>query len=86
MTMEIKTSLDWEVAKVELKDQLVQLSYNNDLRKMLKSIDTMVTQLSILEVEARRTRSTTRTTAKLEEINTAINNFEKWLMMAMLLE
>jgi hypothetical protein len=84
--MKIETSLDWDNVNTELKSQLSQLSYNNDLRKMLKTIDTLVEQLSQLEVEARRTKSTTRTTQKVTEINEAITNFEKWLMMAMLLE
>ena len=84
--MKIQTSLDWEVASAELKSQLTQLSYNNDLRKMLKSIDIMVSQLSILEVEARRTKNTTRTKPKLAEINEAIDNLDKWITMAILLE
>ncbi len=82
--MKIETSLDWEKVNTELKGQLAELSYNNDLRKMLKTIDTLVEQLSQLEVEARRTKNNTRTRAKVAEINEAITNFEKWMMIAML--
>jgi hypothetical protein len=57
---------------------------------MLKTIDKLVDELSRLEVEARqhgnRGSYKSRCDTKVTEINTAITNFEKWMMMAMLLE
>jgi flagellin-like hook-associated protein FlgL len=88
--MKVTHSLDWDQVRNSLKDQLNQLSYNSDLRKMLKTIDTLVADLSKLEVEARqhgnRGSYQSRCESKVEEINNAINNLDKWITMAALLE
>jgi flagellin-like hook-associated protein FlgL len=88
--MTVTNSLEWDQVRNSLKDQLNQLSYNSDLRKMLKTIDALVADLSKLEVEARqhgnRGSYQSRCTSKVEEINNAINNLDKWITMAALLE
>lgn len=84
--MKIKTSLDWEPVRLELKTEIQSLSYNSDLRKMLNAIDHMVTALSQAEVECRRTKNTRKSDEKIEQINKSIENLEKWITMAILLE
>ena len=88
--MTVTTSLDWDTTRNELRTQLSQLSYNSDLRKMLKTIDNLVDELSRLEVEARqhgnRGSYKSRCDTKVTEINTAIDNLNQWITMALLLE
>jgi DNA-binding MarR family transcriptional regulator len=52
---------------------------------MLKNIDTMVVELSKLEVSARRTRHMSYTNEQREKINKAIDHLEKLLLMAKLM-
>lgn len=84
--MKIETSLDWEDIQDKLNDQLESIGYNPDLRKMLKNIDIMVSQLSKLEVESRRTYKTTYSDIEKDKINKAIDHLEKLLLMAQLMK
>jgi phage host-nuclease inhibitor protein Gam len=54
--------------------------------KVVYNIGTMVSQLSKLELEARRSafKSNQRVTEQLEKINTEINNLEQWLTLLLL--
>lgn len=83
--MEIKTSLDWEQVSILLLQQQNALPYNRDLNKMYKNIVNMVTELSKLEVEARRLNAPYITEEKIAEINSAIDRFEKLLLLAKLM-
>ena len=83
--MEIQNSLDWQKVHAELSSQLSSVGYNPDLYKMLTNINLMVTELSKLEVEARRSKSTRVTQEKVVDINKAINHLEKLMLMAMLM-
>jgi hypothetical protein len=80
----IKNSLDWPKVRVELESKISQLDYSPDIRKMLKNIDTMITELSKIEVEARRTKRDTVVKAQLDKINEAVDTVEKWVIMAVL--
>jgi hypothetical protein len=84
--MKIETALDWGVVGVELTIQLNQLPYNRDLRRMLRNLDEMVTELSKAEVEARRIHKLEYTKEKVDEINKAIDHFEKLLLIAQLMK
>jgi len=84
--MKIETSLDWGQARQELLTQIQSLSYNSDLRKMLRAIDDMVGKLSQIEVESRRTKNNTKSAERIAQINNAIENLEQWITMAMLME
>lgn len=84
--MKIETALDWGVVGVELTIQLNQLPYNRDLRRMLRNIDEMVTELSKAEVEARRIHKLEYTKDKVDAINKAIDHFEKLLLIAQLMK
>ena len=83
--MQIENSLDWQKVGIDLQSQISQLGYNADLNKMFVNIGLMVTALSKLEVEARRSKSTRVTTEKVTEINKAIDHLEKLLLMALLM-
>lgn len=80
----IENSLSWESKKAALKKKLQELPFNNDLRKMLKNIDTMVEDLSKAEVAARRNRSTTSSLPELKKVNESIELLEQWIVMAIL--
>lgn len=83
--MEIKTALDWNDVHSELRAQLNVLPYNPDLRRMLNNITNMVTELSQLEVETRRTGKSVYTEKQISEINESINRLEKFLLIAKLM-
>jgi hypothetical protein len=83
--MEITSSLEWVTVRAEIVSQIHRLDYNADLRKMLKSIDHMVEELSKLEVEARRINKTTKTQPKIDAINNAIETLDQFITMAALL-
>jgi hypothetical protein len=83
--MRIDTSLDWWKIDIELTNQMDSIGYNPDLVKMLKNIESMVDDLSKLEVEARRTRVQHYTKEKLDKINNAIDHLEKLLLIAKLM-
>lgn len=82
--MVINTSLDWEKVSAELLLQLNSLRYNRDLNKLYKNIVIMVSELSKIEVDARRLNATYKTAEKIAEINSAIDRLEKLLLLAKL--
>lgn len=84
--MRIETALDWGIVGVELTQQLNRLPYNPDLKKMIHNIDIMITELSKLEVEARRIHKPEYTKEKVDSINKAIDQLEKWLLIAELMK
>ena len=83
--MKIESSLDWNTVHSQLRIQISQLNYNPDLHKMLNNITNMVTVLSQLEVDARRTQKLSYVETKLNEINKAIDHLEKILLIAKLM-
>lgn len=83
--MELKISTDWQEIELDLKTKIHRIGYNPDLERMLKNIQSMVTELSKMEVDARRTRKTTYTAEQIVKINQAIVTLEKWMIMAALM-
>lgn len=65
---------------------MTAIGYNADLQKMFWNIDEMVTELSKLEVEARRTKSTSYLSNKILEINKAIDYLEKLILVGLLMK
>jgi len=84
--MKITSSLDWHDVHTKLRTQINSLPYNPDLRKMLNNITNMVTELSKLEVDTRRTQKFSYTEKQVNEINQAIDHLEKLLLMAELMK
>jgi hypothetical protein len=85
MVMKIEVSTDWQEIHRKLRLEMNAVGYNADLDRMLSNIDKMVSDLSKIEVEARRTRSTVLYREKLEAINNAIDRLEKLIIMAKLM-
>lgn len=83
--MQIERAIDWNQVSNSLKRQLSTIGYNPDLHKMYKNIDSMVTELSKLEVTTRRYQKNNLTTDRVKEINNAINHLEKLILMAKLM-
>jgi len=83
--MEIQNSLDWQKVSSDLSSQMAIAGYNPDLHRMLTNITKMVSELSSLEVEARRSKSTLKTQKKVDDINKAIDHLEKLILMATLM-
>jgi len=83
--MQIQSSLDWNNVHSELRNQIGQLPYNPDLRKMLNNISNMVSELSSLEVETRRLNKPEYSKEKVDEINKSIDHLEKLLLIAKLM-
>ena len=84
--MRIQTALDWQEVSAKISADLHNLGYNPDLRKMYNNIQLMVTELSKLEVNGRRIRSTDYTQNQVDKINKAIDHLEKLILMGLLMK
>ena len=82
--MKIKYAIDFQ--SLDLKRELDSIGYNPDLKKMYNNITNMVTELSKLEVTARRINRDNYTNPLLEKINLAIDHLEKLILMAKLMK
>jgi|APGre2960657404_1045060.scaffolds.fasta_scaffold46275_2 hypothetical protein len=83
--MSITTSLDWEKESDRLMNFMSSSGYNPDLKKVYNNINGMITDLSKLEVEARRTHNNLKVEECLIKINEAIDRLEKLLLIAKLI-
>lgn len=81
----ITCSLDWPERRDELQKKISSLPFNQSLRKMLKTIDNMVRDLSKAEVNARRLNKEISKMPELHNVNAAIENLEQWLVMGALI-
>jgi hypothetical protein len=84
--MKIERAIDWNQVSIDLSSQMNGIGYNPDLVRMHRNLDKMVTELSKLEVNLRRTGKFEMLDARVAEINKAINHFEKLLLMANLMK
>lgn len=84
--MKIQVSTDWQEVHRQIRAEMNSIGYNSDLDRMIKNIDTMVSDLSKIEVVARRTHSTVLYREKLDAINEAIDRLEKLLLMAKIMK
>lgn len=84
--MKIQLATDWQEVYTKLRIELDSVGYNPDLRKMLDNIAHMVSDLSKLEVEARRIKRYTYTEELVLKINQAIDHLEKLVLMAKLMK
>lgn len=82
--MKITNSLDWLPVQMELIASVANLPYDPSIRQMIRNIDAMNTELSKLEVTARRTKITHYADDQRDRINTAITDIEKLIMIAIL--
>ena len=84
--MKIERALDWNQVSNDLSSQMNGIGYNPDLHRMHKNIDKMVSELSKLEVNLRRTGKFEMLNDKVAAVNTAINHLEKLVLMANLMK
>jgi len=84
--MKIERAIDWNQVSIDLSSQMNGIGYNPDLVRMHRNLDKMVTELSKLEVNLRRTGKFEMLDSRVAEINKAINHFEKLLLMANLMK
>jgi hypothetical protein len=84
--MKIQTALDWQDVSMQLRKDLDRVGYNPDLRKMFNNIQIMVTELSKLEVNGRRIKSTDFTQTQVDKLNKAIDHLEKLILMGLLMK
>jgi hypothetical protein len=67
-----------------LSKRLKELNYNSDLKKMIKNLDHLVTELSKAEVVARTNRAPGIAQKPKEELARAIDYADKMLLLAIL--
>jgi hypothetical protein len=84
--MQIKSSLDWSDVHTQLRNRLSNVPYNPDLVKILRNIGETVSQLSRLEVDARRTQKYSYLEKQVDMINKSIDHLEKLLLIAELMK
>jgi predicted nuclease with TOPRIM domain len=84
--MKIERALDWNKVSIDLKTQLSKSGYNPDLQRMFRNIESMVSELSKLEVEFCKNNKVSRLSDKVNEINNAISYLEKLILMAYLIK
>ena len=84
--MKIQTALDWQKVSDKLQTDLHTVGYNPDLKKMYTNIQLMVTELSKLEVNGRRLRTTNFTQTHVDGINKAIDHLEKLILIGLLMK
>lgn len=84
--MKIERAIDWNQVSNILSSQMKDIGYNPDLHRMHKNIDKMVTELSKLEVNLRRTGKFEILDDRVADINRAINHLEKLVLMANLMK
>lgn len=84
--MKIERAIDWNQVSIELSAQMNGIGYNPDLHRMHKNIDKMVSELSRLEVNLRRTGKFEMLNDKVAGVNSAINHLEKLVLMANLMK
>lgn len=84
--MKIENAIDFQNVRDQLRRQLRSIGgYNRDLNRMLTNIENMVSELSKIEVTARRHPKSNMTRERVDEINKAIDHLEKLILMAKLM-
>lgn len=82
----MKNSLDWDPVSFEFRGKMqnAPATCRKDLARMIGAVEGMVQKLANEEVELRRNRKDTSIKHQqlLERINQALEDFEKWLMLA----
>lgn len=85
MDSTFNTALEARHIIMDLHKQLKRLPYNSDLHKFCMNIGEMNSQLSRLEVEARRTHKTHKVDAHKADMIKAITHLEHLILMAKLM-
>tara|TARA_R110000868_G_scaffold23580_1_gene94707 strand:+ start:330 stop:593 length:264 start_codon:yes stop_codon:yes gene_type:complete len=85
--MKIESSVDWQ----EVRTSLIKLAeatgiHQNQMKKIVGNFDSMVTELSIEEIECRRKQKQTKKHLEMiTKINEEITNYEQMITFGTLL-
>jgi len=69
-----------------VEHHLKQVSYNPDLHKIYKNLEEMLTNISKIEVDCRRTKKYHALEKPLQEFNESVDRLEKLILIAKLLD
>jgi hypothetical protein len=86
MGMNVKTAIDGRTVCDDLRRDLSRIRYNPDLRKMLKNIEGMLTDISKKEVICRQSRQSFILEGPLASINQSIDHLQKLILVAKLMD
>jgi len=78
--------MEWTTVRDKIHADLRTIDFNPDLYKLLKNIDTMITELSKLEVDARRTRINSYANEQVNRINRSIVELDKLIVFAIMIQ
>lgn len=84
--MNITSAIEGREVCDELRRDLRKIRYNPDLLKMFRNIEKMVTDISRLEVECRRSTHRFILDEPLAELNKAVHHLKNLILMAKLME
>jgi|AntAceMinimDraft_11_1070367.scaffolds.fasta_scaffold68487_2 acetolactate synthase small subunit len=83
--MVILGSIEWDSAESVLLRQSKGLSYEREVKKLIRNTRAKVTELSKAEVDFRRCGNSGRVKQLLAEINEDINMVEEFILVAALI-
>ena len=86
MAREFNSALEASRVADELYKEMKRFRYNSDLRKMHKNLENMIRDLGKAEVLVRQTHKDARYLAQTQEVISAIDRFEKLLLVLALTE
>lgn len=69
-----------------VKKQLSQISYNSDLHKIYKNLEEMVSNISKIEVDCRRTKQYSKLEEPLSKFKDSVDRLEKLILIAKLID
>jgi hypothetical protein len=82
--MKISNSLEGRNHMNHLRNQMIELPYNPELRKLYVNCDRLLNKLGNAEVEARRMKSPTRANEQLQEFIAATSILERLILLVKL--
>lgn len=84
--MNITSAIEGRDACDALKKDLGTIRYNPDLYKMYRNIESMVTNISKLEVVCRQSRNRLVLETPLKTLNESVDHLQKLILMAKLMD
>jgi len=79
--MKIQTSTDWAMVESNLNSKCRKFAHSDEVKKMIRNINSEITELSKAEVQARQGRKD-RATELLIKINQDIEMVEDYILVA----
>lgn len=90
MAIEIKSAMSWSEVEGDLINQVAKIKdplKRMEAKKVLNNFGPMITKLSMLELEARRSasHSTRKVDEQLDLINQSVLELEQWVTLLLLM-